>query len=118
MLLSQLSKEGVFVIYMNLHPTGAIIYPPRDESPARILSDCVDVEAPYYAARCCSFFAAIFKVFRERLTKMLKDCDSYPKAMARWDSFMGKQTDKLSGGLLPRRRERVERCKYLHRNNK
>jgi hypothetical protein len=92
MLSSQLGNEGVFVIYMNLHPINALIYPPRDETPARILSEFVDHKLSDYTARCCSFFAAIFKVFKEHL-KARNICeDNYLVATTWWHSEMCKQT--------------------------
>lgn len=74
---------------MNLHPRGAIIYPTRDPVPANILAESVDPEQPDYTARCCAFFAAIFKVFRHRLEGLMKDCgNNYSEAICQWQSLM------------------------------
>ena len=50
-------------------------YPPRDATPANILTDRCD--EPQYNTRCYTFFAAIFKVLRTSLENNQSHSDWY-----------------------------------------
>jgi hypothetical protein len=96
-----MGDEGVFVIYVNLHPSGCNIYPSRDHIPARILTESV-ADLSDYTSRCCAFFAAVFRVFRERLALIMNGCpEDYLEASLRWKLLMlGPNTNHRNGFFM------------------
>ncbi|KIJ11786.1 hypothetical protein PAXINDRAFT_171618, partial [Paxillus involutus ATCC 200175] len=87
-LMLELAKKGVLVLYINLRPkddrTG---FPPRDSIPADILtSDLKETSANHYEARCCAFFASVFRTILEVLSAYVQQ--GCPDPIKQWNDRM------------------------------
>ncbi|KAF8837723.1 hypothetical protein BDN67DRAFT_1071240 [Paxillus ammoniavirescens] len=87
-LMLELAKKGVLVLYINLRPkddrTG---FPLRDSIPADILTgDLNTISANHYEARCCAFFASVFKTIVEVLSVYVQE--GCPDPIKQWNDRM------------------------------
>jgi hypothetical protein len=55
---------------MNLRGESENGFPARDVVPSRILTEGMHCSRAEYTARCCAFFAAIFRMFTKELTEL------------------------------------------------
>ncbi|EMD31957.1 hypothetical protein CERSUDRAFT_127113 [Gelatoporia subvermispora B] len=100
--LLRLGLHGVFVIYMNLRSKDDLPnYPPRDSIPTDILRS-KGIDESEYGSKCCTFFIALFDVFRETLEEIMDRVKgNKQKAAQEWYSQMcldeGQYKDRFFG---------------------
>ena len=81
-------QRDIVVLYMNLRPTKNG-FPQRDEVPAQILTENLDVSSAHYGARCCAFLTAIFIVLKNYLLHLLNQHqDNATMAIRAWNRYM------------------------------
>ena len=81
-------QRDIVILYMNLHPVKNG-FPQRDEVPAQILTENLDISSVHYRARCCAFFTAIFTVLKNYLRLFLKQHrDDATTAIRAWNDYM------------------------------
>ena len=81
-------QRDIVILYMNLRPVKNG-FPRRDEVPARILTENLDVSSAHYGARCCAFFTAIFTVLKDYLLLFLNQHRGNATAAIRaWNDYM------------------------------
>ncbi|KAH7881912.1 hypothetical protein F5I97DRAFT_1991629 [Phlebopus sp. FC_14] len=88
-LMTELRCKDALVLYMNLRDRTDKSFPPRDDFPARVLTENVAVAADAYAARCASFWIALFRTLKEDLLEMLsQNNNNAAEAIRTWNAKM------------------------------
>ncbi|KAH7882242.1 hypothetical protein F5I97DRAFT_1985411 [Phlebopus sp. FC_14] len=90
-LMTELRCKDALVLYMNLRDRTDKSFPPRDDFPARVLTENVAVAADAYAARCASFWIALFRTLKEDLLETLslsQNNNNAAEAIRTWNAKM------------------------------
>ncbi|KAH7884823.1 hypothetical protein F5I97DRAFT_2039899 [Phlebopus sp. FC_14] len=88
-LITELCNKDVLVLYMNIRDEMDAGFPPRDDFPARVLTENTTVTVEAYTARCCAFWIALFDTLKDDLTETFLEskCDA-TAAIRAWNKKM------------------------------
>ena len=93
-------------------------FPSRDEVPAKILTEHLNVSSQLYEARCCTFFAVVFHLLGSELSRLLEHASmDAVAAIDLWNKGMCDMLSNARSEFFGRVQSEYEWLKYSYFDN-